>query len=128
MSRYLLDTGVALMATSEPERLSAEAKAAILAGPAYLSVVSYWEVMIKSMKGLLDVGDPRLWFDETIETLSLQPLLHRPEHVAALFPLRPLHFDPFDRALIAQAIAEDLTLVTTDSIIPGYAPALRVIR
>ena len=60
------------MATSEPERLSAEAKAAILAGPAYLSVVSYWEVMIKSMKGLLEVGDLRLWFDETIETLSLQ--------------------------------------------------------
>ena len=127
MSRYLLDTGVALMTTSEPERLSAEATA-IQAGPAYLSVVSYWEVMIKSMKGLLDVGDPRLWFDETIETLSLRPLLHRPEHIAAMFPPPPLHFDPFDRALIAQAIAEDLTLVTTDSIIPGYAPALRVIR
>ncbi len=84
--------------------------------------------MIKSMKGLLEVGDPRLWFHETIEALSLQPLLHRPEHVAALFPLQPLHFDPFDRALIAQAIAEDLTLITTDAIIPGYAPALRVIR
>ena len=115
------------MATSEPERLSAEATA-IQAGPAYLSVVSYWKVMIKSMKGLLDVGDPRRWFDETIETLSLRPLLHRPEHIAAMFPLPPLHFDPFDPALIAQAIAEDLTLVTTNSIITGYAPALRVIR
>lgn len=116
------------MATSDPTSLSEEAKAAIVAGPAYLSVVSYWEVMIKSMKGRLDVGDPRIWFDETIEALSLQPLLHRPEHVAMLFPLLPLHQDPFDRALIAQAIAEDLTLVTTDTIIPSYAPALRVIR
>jgi PIN domain nuclease of toxin-antitoxin system len=56
------------MATSEPERLSAEAKAAILAGPAYLSVVSYWEVMIKSMKGLLNVGDLGLWFYEANQT------------------------------------------------------------
>jgi hypothetical protein len=56
------------MATSEPERLSAEAKAAILAGPAYLSVVSYLEVMIKSMKGLLDVGDLGLWFYEANQT------------------------------------------------------------
>ena len=116
------------MATSDPKRLSAQAKEAIVAGPAYLSVVSYWEVMIKSMKGLLEVGDPRVWFDETIDALSLQPLLHRPEHVTSLFSLQPIHQDPFDRALIAQAIAEDLTLVTTDSIIPGYAPTVRVIR
>lgn len=40
----------------------------------------------------------------------------------------PSDLDPFDRALIAQAIAEDLTLITTDSIIPGYAPTVRVIR
>lgn len=94
------------MATGEPNLLSAQAKAAIVAVPAYLSVVSYWEVMIKSMKGLLDVGDPRLWFDETLEALSLQPLLHRPEHVAALFPLPPLHQDPFDLTLIAQAVSK----------------------
>ena len=79
---------------SEPERLSAAAKAAILPGPALLSVVSYWEVMIKSMKGLLDVGDPRLWFDETIEALSRQPLLHRPAHISALFGLPSLHQGP----------------------------------
>ena len=117
-----------MLAMSEPERLSAAAKAAILQGPALLSVVSYWEVMIKSMKGMLDVGDPRLWFDETIAALSLQPLLLRPEHMVALYGLPPLHQDPFDRALIAQAIAEDLTLVTTDALIPAYSPAVRVLR
>lgn len=33
-------------------------------GPAYLSVLSYWEVMLKSAKGKLDVGDPRYWWQE----------------------------------------------------------------
>lgn len=114
---------------SAPERLSAGIKKAIQAGPARLSVVSYWEVMIKSMKGMLDCGDPRLWFDETIVALGLQPLLHRPEHVAAIFSLPPVHQDPFDRVLIAQALTENLTLLTTDTIIPSYGPVgLRVVR
>lgn len=129
MRGYLLDTGVALIAAGQPKLLTAKVKAALERGPAFLSVVAYWEVMIKSMKGTLDVGDPRLWFRETIDALALRPLLFRPEHIDALFRLPPLHRDPFDRALIAQAASEDLTLLTTDRTIPSYAPAhLRVIR
>jgi PIN domain nuclease of toxin-antitoxin system len=45
----------------------------------------------------------------------------RPDHVARLYDLPPIHKDPFDRMLIAQAIAEDLDLVTTDREIPKYA-------
>ena len=104
-----------------PEVLSAPVKAAIERGPAFLSVVTYWEVMIKSMKGSLDVGDPRQWFVQTLDALGLQPILFRPEHVAAMFQLPPIHQDPFDRALIGQAIAEELTLLTTDTTIPQYA-------
>lgn len=129
MNGYLLDTGVALIAAGMPEKLPAQVRKAIERGPAFLSVIAYWEVMIKSMKGTLDVGDPRQWFNLTIEELALRPLLLRPEHIAALYPLAPLHQDPFDRALIAQATAENLTLLTTDATIPAYASArLRVIR
>ena len=112
-----------------PEKLSSPVRKAIERGPAFLSVVAYWEVMIKSMKGTLDVGDPRQWFSLTVEDLALRPLLFRPEHIAAIYRLAPLHQDPFDRALIAQAITENLTLLTTDATIPAYASArLRVIR
>ena len=121
MKGYLLDTGVALIAVSTPERLSVRAKRAIEQGPAFLSVVAFWEVMIKSMKGTLDVGDPRQWYGQTLEALALRPLLYRPEHVAEIFTLPAHHQDPFDRALIAQATVEDLALVTTDATIPRYA-------
>ena len=77
--------------------------------------------MIKAMKGALDVGDPRQWWTESITALALFPLLYEPEHVAAVYDLPPIHRDPFDRALIAQATVEDLTLLTTDAIIPRYA-------
>ena len=129
MNGYLVATSVALIATSQPELLTGKVRAAVERGPGFLSVISYWEVMVKSMKGMLEVGDPRLWFGETIDALALRPLLLRPEHVTTLFRLPPLHRDPFDRALIAQASSENLTLLTTDRTIPSYAPAhLRVIR
>ena len=120
MSGYLLDTGVALLAGSTPEMLSGRVRKAIERGPAFLSVVSYWEVTIKFMKGTLEVGDPRHWHRQTLTELGLRRLLYRPEHVEELLLLPPIHQDPFDRALIAQAIAEDLTLLTTDSTIPKY--------
>lgn len=111
-----------------PERLSQALRQAIDSGPNALSVVSYWEVILKSMKGNLEVGDPRTWWRDALEQLAATPLSLRPDHVAEICNLPPLHQDPFDRALIAQAIAEDLTLLTTDGWIPRYAGArLRVI-
>ena len=119
---------MALLAVDTPENLSATIRAALEEGPALLSVIAYWEVMIKAMKGMLEVGDPRQWWAETLEALALRPLPYRPEHIAAIYDLPPVHRDPFDRALIAQATVEDLTLMTTDSHIPKYASArLRVI-
>ena len=129
MSGYLLDTSVALFAVGTPEALPARVRKAIEQGPAFLSVVAYWEVMIKSMRGTLDVGDPRLWFGQTLDALGLRTLLYRPEHISALHGLPAVHQDPFDRALIGQAIAEDLTLLTTDATISRYASdTFRVIR
>jgi PIN domain nuclease of toxin-antitoxin system len=122
LSGFLLDTNAALFALAAPEKLSGNAHAAILAGPNHLSVLSYWEVLLKSMKGKLDVGDPRGWWADALDQLAAAPLLLRPEHVAGVFTLWPHHQDPFDRALIAQAIAEGLTLISTDAEIARYAP------
>ena len=128
MNGYLLDTVVALVAMDTPEAMPPAIRRALEEGPAFLSVISYWEVMIKAMKGTLDVGDPRQWWSEALTALALQPLAYRPEHIAAIYDLPPVHQDPFDRALIAQAIVEELALVTTDREIPRYASArLRVV-
>lgn len=128
MNGYLLDTNALLFALSVPERLSAEARTAVESGPNILSVVSYWEAMLKSMKGKLDVGDPRAWWRDAAEQLAATQLPLRAEHVAALHTLPPHHQDPFDRILVAQAIAEDLMLITSDAEIARYADAgLRLI-
>jgi len=125
---YLLDTHTAIWALDTPENLTATARRAVLAGPNVLSVVSYWEVMLKCMKGKLDVGDPRAWWFDALDQLAATPLLLRPQHVAGVYALPSIHKDPFDRMLIAQATAEGLALVTADGEIARYASkALRIV-
>jgi PIN domain nuclease of toxin-antitoxin system len=129
VSGYLLDTNAVLIALTEPDALSPAVRDAVLGGPNFLSVVSFWEVLLKSMKGNLNVGDPRIWWLDALEQLAATPLTLRPEHLAGVYGLPAIHKDPFDRALIAQATVEDLELVTTDAEIPRYASArFRVVR
>lgn len=118
---YLLDTHTALWALDTPELLTASARKAVLSGPNVLSVITYWEVMLKSMKGTLDVGDPRAWWFDALEQLVATPLPLRPQHIAGVYALPPIHKDPFDRMLIAQASSEGFTLVTMDAEIAQYA-------
>ena len=125
---YLLDTHAAIFSMGQSKSLSALARAAIAAGPNYLSLISYWEVVLKSMKGTLDVGDPRTWWSEALEQLAATPLPLRPQHIAGVCALPAIHKDPFDRMLIAQATAEKLTLVSMDGKVARYASkTLRVV-
>lgn len=125
---YLLDTHTAIWALDRPEALSASARKAASEGPNVLSVVVYWEVMIKSMKGKLDVGDPRAWWFDALEQLAATPLPLRPQHIAAVHSLPSIHKDPFDRVLIAQATVEGLALVSGDREVARYASnGLRVV-
>ena len=118
---YLLDTNTALLALTNPAKLSRRVRKAALSGPNHLSVVVYWEVLLKTMKGALDVGEPRTWWLDALEQLAATPLVLRPEHVSEVSALPPIHKDPFDRILIAQAIVEDLTLLTKDEEMSRYA-------
>jgi PIN domain nuclease of toxin-antitoxin system len=84
--------------------------------------------MLKSMKGTLDVGDPRAWWFDALEQLVATPLPLRPQHIAGVYALPPIHKDPFDRILIAQAASEGLALVSMDKEIAQYASRdLRVV-
>lgn len=124
----LLDTHTIIFSMRQSSALSIAAKTAIAEGRNFISLLSYWEVMLKSMKGNLDVGDPRAWWLDALDQLAATPLPLRPRHIAALYALPPIHKDPFDRMLIAQATAEGLALVTTDGEIARYASKiLRVV-
>jgi PIN domain nuclease of toxin-antitoxin system len=121
VNEYLLDTAVALVALRSPEQLPPALGKALARGPHCLSVLTYWEVVVKTAIGKLDAGEPRLWWSDAVENLAARILPVRPEHVAALHELPPIHKDPFDRMLIAQAIVENLVFVTIDREIPKYA-------
>jgi len=81
------------------------------------------------MKGNLDVGDARRWWADSVADMVLTPVMFRPEHVVAIQRLEPHHSDPFDRAIIATAIAEELVLLTTDKGLNAYAGhGLKILR
>jgi PIN domain nuclease of toxin-antitoxin system len=118
--KKLLDTGPLLWTVGWPERLSTPARECISEGGLWLSVASYWEIVIKARKGLLKVPDPVSWWGRATELLQAEVLPIRASHVGTLATLPELHRDPFDRILIAQAIVEGLPLVTHDSQMGAY--------
>jgi PIN domain nuclease of toxin-antitoxin system len=118
---YLLDTSAALIALADPDMLPPAVRTAVLAGRNVLSVIAYWEVLLKSMKGKLNVGDPHNWWVDALDQLGATPLALRPEHVTEIYSLPPIHKDPFGRVLIAQASVEGLDLVTTHAAMAKYA-------
>jgi PIN domain nuclease of toxin-antitoxin system len=116
----LLDTSTLLWALTAPDRLSETARNAIAAGGSVLSVASYWEVVIKTRKGLLPLADPVSWWTRAAALFPGGVLPVRASHITALAALPDLHRDPFDRVLIAQAVAEGLLLITNDRQIARY--------
>ena len=120
-SAHLLDTSTLLWGLESPERLSPRVRRLIDAGENVVSVASYWEVVVKTQKGLLSIGDLATWWRRATELMVVRVLPIRATHVTALAALPMLHKDPFDRILIAQAIAEGLDFVTKDEHIGSYA-------
>ena len=116
----LLDTSTLLWIVGAPERLSAAARDSVSAGEICLSVASYWEIVIKAKKDLLEIPDPVSWWNRATQLLGADILPIRVSHVGAVASLPDIHRDPFDRILVAQAIVEGLPLVTSDRQIAAY--------
>jgi PIN domain nuclease of toxin-antitoxin system len=125
--RILLDTHVFLWYISADPRLPVAFRDAIRdpANEVYLSAASVWEAVIKYALGKLPLPEapasylPRQRAAHRIATLPVEEatLLH-------LAGLPPLHRDPFDRVLIAQAIQHGLALATVDDAVRAYAVPL----
>ena len=125
MSRILLDTHVLLWAVAEPRRLPPAARKRIDDAEVFVSAASIWEVSIKAALGKLS-ADPAELLAE-IEPAGFQLLPITGEHAAAVARLPPIHADPFDRILLAQAKTEPLLLVTNDSVLAGYGDHVELV-
>jgi PIN domain nuclease of toxin-antitoxin system len=114
----LLDTHVVLWWRQGSRRLKASAIDVIAQAPVvYVSAVSAWEVAIKSALGRLSLDDP---FASHVSAAGFEPLTINFAHAAEVGRLPPIHADPFDRMLVAQARVEGLTLVTHDDTLARY--------
>jgi|SRR5438128_1761605 len=121
--KYLLDTGVLLNGLISRPQLSQRALSLLEddSSDLYLSSASSWEIAIKAATGKLSLPDrPTNVLTKAIQFLSLQALEITHLHALAAGELPPHHRDPFDRMLIAQARAEDMTLLTTDPVFRNY--------
>ncbi len=123
--RLLLDTHIAIWATFENERLAASTqKLLIEADEIWVSAASIWEIAIKHalhgtranacfpMSGTEAMGE--------FSRAGFQLLSISADHAAMVDSLPRHHDDPFDRMLVAQALAEPLRLVTADKALAAY--------
>ncbi len=120
---YLLDTNVWLWSLWEPDRIAPKAREAIadLSNAVFLSAVTSWEVSIKAAAGKLKLPEaPTSYVPRRMAQQGLRPLPVSHPHALAVFELPPHHRDPFDRMLVAQAIYEGLTLITSDRELKRY--------
>lgn len=99
--------------------MSSLARSIIQEADVVVSTASLWEIEIKRALGRIDVGVDEL-VREVARTIGFELLDVRPTHVLSLANLPPLHGDPFDRMLVAQALREHLTLVSRDSDVRRY--------
>lgn len=125
MSKLLLDTHLLLWVVGEPKKLPAAARKRIDDSEVFVSAASVWEVSIKSAIGKLK-ADPAELLAE-IEPAGFRLLPISGEHAAAVSGLPPLHNDPFDRMLVAQAKTEPLILLTNDAALAAYGDCVELV-
>lgn len=118
--RLLLDTAVLIFAVDAPDRLSRRAAAA-LKNPENireLSSISLVEIAVKSSLGKLSISAPIV--RQALDDLQVRVLPFTSDHAFRLFELPVHHRDPFDRQIIAQALSENIAVITPDRIFSTY--------
>ncbi|MGA9042762.1 MAG: type II toxin-antitoxin system VapC family toxin [Terriglobales bacterium] len=127
--KLLLDTHLLLWAAGEPRRLSKPART-LIGNPdneLLFSAASLWEVAIKRGLGREDFRvDGRLLRRGLLDNGYTElPIIS--DHVVATESLPPIHKDPFDRILVAQATVEGVTLLTIDPLVSRYPGPIRTV-
>lgn len=125
--RLLLDTHAFLWWIRDDPRLSPRSAALIADGAnqVHVSAASVWEIVVKAGLGRVEVPEPvDRFLVAQLQANAFLPLPIHFRHALGLAALPDVHRDPFDRILVAQAIAEDLTLVSGDRILRDYPVAV----
>jgi PIN domain nuclease of toxin-antitoxin system len=123
--RLLLDTHLLLWALSSPEKLTKRARQRIESSEVYASAASIWEISIKSALGKLE-ADPNEVL-AGVEPAGFSHLTIVGGHAAKVAELPPVHKDPFDRLLVAQARFEPMILLTDDEVLRAYGDLVEVV-
>lgn len=119
---YLLDTHALLWWLGDQERLPQQVAETIRNSElVYVSAASTWEIAIKRALGKLDSPDD---LEDQISANRFLALPITIRHSLVVFSLPRHHSDPFDRMLIAQALAEGLTLISGDPAVAKYSVRL----
>ncbi|MGE0422097.1 MAG: type II toxin-antitoxin system VapC family toxin [Reyranellaceae bacterium] len=121
--RLLLDTHTLVWAMQGGDRLTPTTRERIQsrATPVYVSVASIWELAIKATKGKFSMPPD---VPGTVADAGFIMLDIKLDHALAAANLSLHHRDPFDRMLVAQAITEDMVLVTRDATLPRYGVSI----
>lgn len=125
--KLLLDTHLLLWAAGKPDQLSRAARKLLddRESVLFFSACSLWEIAIKRGLGRSDFRvEPRLLRRGLLDN-GYTELAITSEHVVAIDILPPIHKDPFDRILVAQALVEGVTLLTTDTLVAQYPGPVR---
>ena len=125
--KLLLDTHLLLWAAGQPERLSASARALIEApgSEPCFSAASLWEIAIKAGLRRQDFQVDLPALRGALSEMAIEEVPITSQHAVATVGLPPLHKDPFDRILVAQAMIEGITLLTTDRLVAQYPGPVR---
>lgn len=117
--RVLLDTHIVLWALGDDPRLRSGHRDLFQSAETelYVSAATIWEIAIKRALGKLEAPDG---IEDLLLTGGCRPLPISWRHAGEAGALPPLHADPFDRLLIAQARVEQLVLATVDAHIVRY--------
>jgi len=125
--KLLLDTQILLWAAGQPERLTPAARK-LLDNPRHellFSAASLWEIAIKKTLGRKDFHvEPRVLRRGLLDN-GYAELPVTSQHAVNIDALPPLHKNPFDRLLLAQAFSEGVTLVTSDAQLARYHGPVR---
>ncbi len=120
---YLLDTHIFLWWVLDNPKLDTDTRALMgeTDSSLVLSAASAWEMIIKAQVKKLTLPEPVIDFIRKQLVLNdIASLDITTDHALTVFNLPMHHKDPFDRMLVAQAIVEDMTLVTNDELIKQY--------
>ncbi len=127
--KYLLDTHLLLWTVIRPAKLPAFTIELIedRQNEVFFSVVSIWETAIKNGRGYNDFQVEPSRFRQTLLESDYAELPVFGEHAVAVGGLPRIHKDPFDRILIAQAMVEGITLLTSDVVVAKYPGPIRLV-